>query len=96
LLTGIDLEKYGEEGTVIEASHYDHNFLTIHDSSTFSRYNIWSRNGEKIEVDVPRGCFLIMAGKQVSNLQFETLFILFFLNLSFFSFSDQIHITTTL
>ncbi|GAU29971.1 hypothetical protein TSUD_360860 [Trifolium subterraneum] len=67
-LTGIDLEKYGEEGTVIEASHYDHNFLTIHDSNIFSGYNIWLRNGEKIEVDIPRGCFLITAGKQMEWL----------------------------
>ena len=63
--TGSDLQKYGQEGTVLAGYHYDLNFLTIHGRSRFPGLNIWLRNGQKVEVKVPIGCLLIQTGKQV-------------------------------
>lgn len=63
--TGSDLGRHGEEGTVFAAYHYDINFLTIHYKSKFPGLFIWLRNGERVEVNVPDGCLLIQAGKQV-------------------------------
>ncbi|XP_012574284.2 uncharacterized protein [Cicer arietinum] len=62
--TGSDLNKYNQEGTVIEAYHHDLNLLTIHGSNRFPGLNIWLRNAARVEVKVPVGCFLIQAGKQ--------------------------------
>ncbi|GAV85689.1 hypothetical protein CFOL_v3_29123 [Cephalotus follicularis] len=66
--TGSDLERYGEEGTVLAGYHYDLNFLTIHGRSRFPGLNIWLRNGQKVEVKVPVGCLLIQTGKQIECL----------------------------
>ncbi|KAL8262449.1 hypothetical protein R6Q59_023798 [Mikania micrantha] len=63
--TGSDLGHHGEEGTVFAGYHYDINFLTIHYKSKFPGLSIWLRNGEKVEVEVPDGCLLIQAGKQL-------------------------------
>ncbi|KAK7314291.1 hypothetical protein VNO77_39506 [Canavalia gladiata] len=66
--TGSDLQKYGQEGTVLAGYHYDLNFLTIHGRSTFPGLNIWLRNGQKVEAKVPIGCLLIQTGKQIEWL----------------------------
>ncbi|XP_057458318.1 uncharacterized protein LOC130749059 [Lotus japonicus] len=66
--TGSDLQKYGQEGTVLAGYHYDLNFLTIHGRSRFPGLNIWLRNGQKVAVKVPIGCLLIQTGKQIEWL----------------------------
>ncbi|KAI4333167.1 hypothetical protein L6164_018006 [Bauhinia variegata] len=66
--TGSDLQKYGQEGTVFAGYHYDLNFLTIHGRSRFPGLNIWLRNGQKVEVKVPVGFFLIQTGKEIEWL----------------------------
>ncbi|KAK7317297.1 hypothetical protein RJT34_01398 [Clitoria ternatea] len=66
--TGSNLQKYGQEGTVLAGYHYDLNFLTIHGRSTFPGLNIWLRNGQKVEAKVPVGCLLIQTGKQIEWL----------------------------
>lgn len=39
--------------------------MTIHGQSRFPGLFIWLRNGERIPVKVPRGCFLLQAAKQL-------------------------------
>ncbi|OIW06189.1 hypothetical protein TanjilG_23069 [Lupinus angustifolius] len=63
--TGSDLQKYGQERTVLAGYQYDLNFLTIHGRSRFPGLNIWLRNGQKVEVKVIVGCLLIQTGKQI-------------------------------
>lgn len=66
--TGTDLEKYGEEGTIIAGFHNDLNFLTIHGKSRFPGLSIWLRDGTKVQVRIPDGCLLLQAGKQMEWL----------------------------
>lgn len=63
--TGSDLDKYNRVGDVLAGFHYDISFLTIHGKSRFPGLFIWLRNGEKIAVKVPKGCFLLQAAKQL-------------------------------
>ena len=63
--TGSDLGEHGERGTVFAGYHYDLNFLTIHGRSRFPGLNIWLRDGTKVPVEVPEGCLLVQAGKQM-------------------------------
>lgn len=39
--------------------------MTIHGKSRFPGLYIWLRNGERIPVKVPQGCFLLQAAKQL-------------------------------
>lgn len=39
--TGTDVKNYPNEGTVIEAPHYDLNLLTLYGKSSFRGLNIW-------------------------------------------------------
>ena len=64
--TGTNLEKDGQEGTILAGYHYDLNFLTIHGSCRFPGLSIWTKSGEKLGVEVPPGCLLLQTGKQVS------------------------------
>ncbi|KAJ7277063.1 hypothetical protein O6H91_Y391900 [Diphasiastrum complanatum] len=66
--TGSDLSKYSEERSIFAGYHYDLNFLSIHGKSRFPGLFIWLRSGEKISVNVPFGCLLVQAGKQVPYL----------------------------
>lgn len=63
--TGSDLAEHGKVGTVFAGYHYDLNFLTIHGRSRFPGLNIWLRDGTKMGVEVPEGCLLVQAGKQM-------------------------------
>lgn len=60
-----DLSKYGKLNTILAGFHSDISFFTIHGKSKFSGLNIWTRNNEKITVQVPDGYFLVQAGKQL-------------------------------
>lgn len=66
--TGSDFNNYGDNGTVLAGFHYDLNFLTIHGKSRFPGLNIWTREGCKTSVEVPDGCLLVQAGKQIEYL----------------------------
>ena len=57
--TGSDLSKYNRVGEVLAGLHYDLNFLTINGKARFPGLFIWLRNGEKVNVKVPKGCFLL-------------------------------------
>eukprot|EP00246_Nothoceros_aenigmaticus_P013397 TRINITY_DN4587_c0_g1_i1.p1 TRINITY_DN4587_c0_g1~~TRINITY_DN4587_c0_g1_i1.p1 ORF type:complete len:193 (+),score=38.79 TRINITY_DN4587_c0_g1_i1:33-581(+) len=66
--TGSDLSRYARKGTVFAGYHYDLNFLTIHGRSRFPGLFIWLRDGRKVDVNVPPGCLLVQAGKQLEWL----------------------------
>ena len=65
--TGSDLARYKKD-TVFAGMHYDISFLTIHGKSRFPGLYIWLRNGEKMRVVVPDGCFLLQAGRELEYL----------------------------
>ena len=60
-----DLLKCNRLGEVLNGFHYDINFLTINGKSRYPGLTIWLRNGEISQVKIPKGCFLIQAGKQL-------------------------------
>jgi len=62
--TGSDLAKFGKLNTVFASYHYDLNFLTIHGRSRFPGLFVWTRQGKKMMVRVPKQCLLLQAGKQ--------------------------------
>jgi len=62
--TGSDLDKFGKLNTVFASYHYDLNFLTIHGRSRFPGLFVWTRQGKKMLVRVPKQCLLLQAGKQ--------------------------------
>jgi len=62
--TGSDLNKFGKLNTVFASYHYDLNFLTIHGRSRFPGLFVWTRQGKKMMVRVPKQCLLLQAGKQ--------------------------------
>jgi len=60
------LTKYGQLHTIFAGFHTDLNFLTIHGQSRYPGLNIWARNtGKRIAVQIPEGCLLVQAGKQL-------------------------------
>nr|ODN86737.1 hypothetical protein L203_03986 [Cryptococcus depauperatus CBS 7841] len=60
---------YGKLDTVFAGFHTDLNFLTIHGQSRYPGLHIWARNvGKKIAVELPFGCMLVQAGKQLEWL----------------------------
>ncbi len=63
-LNAIDLSTL-KVGDVINACHNDFGFLTAHDRSTFPGLVIWLRDGTKLEVSIPPGCFLVQVGQQL-------------------------------
>eukprot|EP00271_Cylindrocystis_brebissonii_P003437 TRINITY_DN1441_c0_g1_i1.p1 TRINITY_DN1441_c0_g1~~TRINITY_DN1441_c0_g1_i1.p1 ORF type:complete len:411 (+),score=78.15 TRINITY_DN1441_c0_g1_i1:210-1442(+) len=66
--TGSNLAEHGEKGTIFAGYHYDFNFLTIHGRCRFPGLFIWTRDGHRVEVSVPKGCLLLQAGKQLEWL----------------------------
>jgi len=65
--TGIDVSKY-EVDTIVAGYHYDISFLTIHGKSRYPGLYIWTREGKKIAVKVPKGCLLLQAGRELEYL----------------------------
>lgn len=55
-------------GTVLAGYHSDLNFLTVHGRSRYPGLNIFTRDGKKVEVEVPPGFLFIQAGKQLEYL----------------------------
>jgi len=68
--TASDLEKYGEQDTILAGFHTDLNFLTIHGRSRYPGLHIWARNtGKRIPVKIPAGNYLLVqAGKQLEHI----------------------------
>lgn len=66
--TGSDLRKYNKVGDILAGFHYDLSLMTIHGQSRFPGLFIWLRDGTKVLVKVPKGCFLIQAAKQLEVL----------------------------
>lgn len=66
--TGCDLEQHGRLDEVFAGKHYDLNFLTIHGKSRYPGLRIWLRDGTPMDVQVPEGCLLLQAGKQMEWL----------------------------
>ncbi|PVF97710.1 Clavaminate synthase-like protein [Serendipita vermifera] len=68
--TASDLNKYGEQDTILAGFHSDLNFLTIHGRSRYPGLHIWARNtGKRIAVSIPPGRhLLVQAGKQMEHL----------------------------
>mmetsp|Transcript_6795 Transcript_6795/g.12218 ORF Transcript_6795/g.12218 Transcript_6795/m.12218 type:complete len:352 (+) Transcript_6795:42-1097(+) len=65
--TGSDLSNLTKD-VVLAAFHYDLNFLTIHGAASHPGLFIWTREGKRLAVKVPKGCLLIQAGIQVEIL----------------------------
>jgi isopenicillin N synthase-like dioxygenase len=65
--TGSDLEK-NDLGAIFAGFHYDIAFLTIHGKSRYPGLYAWLRNGQKLQVKVPKGCLLLQAGKTFEHL----------------------------
>ena len=66
--TASDLCRFGTEGTVLAGFHYDLNYLTAHGRSRFPGLYVWTRDGRRLTVKVPRGCLLVQAGAQAARL----------------------------
>lgn len=66
--TGSDLTKYSNPGDILKGFDYDLNFITIHGRSRYPGLYIWLRDGTKMAVRIPKGCFLIQAAKQLEWL----------------------------
>nr|ODO04288.1 hypothetical protein L204_00645 [Cryptococcus depauperatus CBS 7855] len=67
--TATNLDRYGKLDTVFAGFHTDLNFLTIHGQSRYPGLHIWARNvGKKIAIELPFGCMLVQAGKQLEWL----------------------------
>ncbi|KAL2755444.1 hypothetical protein ACRALDRAFT_1033207 [Sodiomyces alcalophilus JCM 7366] len=68
--TASDLERYGQEDTILAGFHTDLNFLTIHGRSRYPGLHIWARNtGRRIPVAIPPGNhLLVQAGKQLEHI----------------------------
>jgi hypothetical protein len=52
-------------GTVQAALHQDIDVFAIHAQGTHSGLFVYTENGERLEVRVPQGCFLVQAGRQL-------------------------------
>ncbi len=52
-------------GTVQAALHQDIDVFAIHAQGTHSGLFVYTENGERLEVRVPPGCFLVQAGRQL-------------------------------
>ncbi len=63
-----NLNKYGTLGQILAGFHKDISFLTMHGKSRFSGLNIWTKEMEKITVNVPDGYMFIQAGRQLEYL----------------------------
>jgi isopenicillin N synthase-like dioxygenase len=66
--TGVDLDRHGELGTVCAGFHYDLNFLSLHGRVRFPGLVVWSRDEAKIDADVPPGCLLVQAGRELEYM----------------------------
>lgn len=66
--TGSNLDKHGENNTILAGFHYDLNLMTLHGKSNYTGLNVWTTNGSKIEVNIPDGYILVQAGKQLEWL----------------------------
>ncbi|KAM0425027.1 hypothetical protein ACHAPT_009828 [Fusarium lateritium] len=68
--TASDLNKYGQQDTILAGFHTDLNFLTIHGRSRYPGLHIWARNtGNRIPVKIPPGNYLLVqAGKQIEHI----------------------------
>jgi len=65
--TGSDLEK-NDVGAIFAGFHYDIAFLTIHGKSRYPGLYAWLRNGQRLQVSVPKGCLLLQAGKTFEHI----------------------------
>lgn len=66
--TASDFSKFDAVGTVLAGFHYDLNFLTAHGRSRFPGLYVWTREGRRLAVKVPKGALLVQAGAQFQYL----------------------------
>lgn len=66
--TASDFKKFGTIGTVLAGYHYDLNFITAHGRSRFPGLFVWTRDGRRLAVKVPKGALLVQAGAQFQYL----------------------------
>lgn len=57
--TGSNFNEFNQVGQILAGFHYDLNFLTIHGKSRFPGLFIWTREGERMTLEIPDGCLLI-------------------------------------
>ena len=65
---GADLKQHNSLQMAYAGFHYDLNFLTIHGKSRFPGLFVWLRDGRRVPVQMPEGCLLLQAGKQMEWL----------------------------
>lgn len=66
--TASDLGRFGAQGTVLAGFHNDLNFITAHGRSRYPGLYVWTRDGRKLPVRMPKGCLLVQAGLQMQHL----------------------------
>ncbi|KAI9915352.1 hypothetical protein PsorP6_008102 [Peronosclerospora sorghi] len=66
--TGSNFNVFNQLHDVLAAYHYDLNLLTIHGKARFPGLYIWLRDGTRTAVNIPDGCLLVQAGKQMEYL----------------------------
>nr|CCA15040.1 conserved hypothetical protein [Albugo laibachii Nc14] len=66
--TGSNYNVHNQLNDVLAGFHYDLNLLTVHGKSRFPGLYIWLRDGTRTPVEIPDGCLLVQAGKQLEYL----------------------------
>lgn len=67
--TGSDMGKFAEHvGATIAGYHYDLNVLTVHGRARYPGLFVWTRDGKRIPVLVPKGYLLVQSGVQLEYL----------------------------
>jgi isopenicillin N synthase-like dioxygenase len=66
--TASDFSRFDKVGTVLAGFHYDLNFLTAHGRSRYPGLYVWTRDGRRLAVKVPKGALLVQAGAQFQYL----------------------------
>lgn len=66
--TGSNYNVHNQLNDVLAGFHYDLNLLTVHGKSRYPGLYIWLRDGTRTSVQIPDGCLLVQAGKQLEYL----------------------------
>lgn len=66
--TGGDFATHTQLGKVLAGLHNDFNLITIHGQTVIRALVAWTRDNKPFLVEVPDGCLLVQAGKQLEYL----------------------------
>lgn len=67
--TGTDLALYGKDvGRTLAGYHYDISLLSLHGKARYPGLHIWTKDGRRMPVVMPRGTILVQSGIQIEHL----------------------------